>query len=196
MSASGFAGGKFDVGAYERDEIILIEVDAQGRRRRLEVFAADRLGDAVARLYERYAELLPDGPARDRAAATARSVAAVRGTARPRSLRHGVRARHRGRRPPDPGDLVRARSGSAPAARPRPARGRRRRRLRASTTSSACGPTRSSCAGRTPAPTAPAAAPSSGSHLGSGLRSRWPPDAPRVVRRRPRRPRRSPASTS
>src|SRR5439155_15694505 len=38
-------------------------------------FAADRLGDAVARLYERDADLLPDGPARERAAATARSAA-------------------------------------------------------------------------------------------------------------------------
>src|SRR5262249_23666085 len=33
----------------------------------------------VARLYERYAELLPAGPERDRAAATARSVAALPG---------------------------------------------------------------------------------------------------------------------
>src|SRR5262249_16554280 len=39
----------------------------------------DRLGDAVVRLYERYADLLPDGPARARAAATARSVAALPG---------------------------------------------------------------------------------------------------------------------
>ncbi|MGH9670631.1 MAG: hypothetical protein ACRD3A_11035, partial [Terriglobales bacterium] len=59
-----------------RTQIILIEADAQGRHRRQEAFAADRLGDAVARLYERYADLLPDGPARARAAATARSVAA------------------------------------------------------------------------------------------------------------------------
>src|SRR5262249_48170305 len=33
------------------------------------------LGNAVARLYERYAEMLPDGPARTRAAAIARSAA-------------------------------------------------------------------------------------------------------------------------
>ena len=78
-SASGAAGKKFDVGAYEIETIILIEVDAQGRRRWTEVFAADRLGDAVVRLYERYAELLPDGPERDRAAATARSVATLLG---------------------------------------------------------------------------------------------------------------------
>ena len=79
MSASGVISEKFDVGAYERQEINLIEVDPSGRRRRSEWFAADRLGDAIARLYERYADLVPDGPARIRAAATARSVAAVLG---------------------------------------------------------------------------------------------------------------------
>src|SRR5262249_42834183 len=76
ISASGAAGKKFDVGAYEVELVVLIEVDEQGRRRRSEHFAADRLGDATVRLYERYAELLPDGPAHERAAATARSVAA------------------------------------------------------------------------------------------------------------------------
>src|SRR5262249_53677585 len=74
MSASGLVGRTFDVGPYEREEIHLIEVDAQGRRRWGEVFAVNHLGDAVARLYERYAELLPNGPARTRAAAIARSV--------------------------------------------------------------------------------------------------------------------------
>jgi hypothetical protein len=78
-SASGFAGGTFDVGPYQRGGFILIEVDAQGRRRRAQAFATARLGDAVARLYERYADLLPDGPARTRAAATARSIAVVVG---------------------------------------------------------------------------------------------------------------------
>src|SRR5439155_671414 len=63
-SASGFAGGTFDVGAYEREQIILVEVDAHGRGQQSELFAADRLGDAVVRLYERYADLFPDGPAR------------------------------------------------------------------------------------------------------------------------------------
>src|SRR5262249_29149385 len=74
-SASGLAQGKFDVGAYEVEAIDLIEVDAQGRLHGIERFAPTHLGDAVVRLYERYAELLPDGPARARAAATARSVA-------------------------------------------------------------------------------------------------------------------------
>jgi class 3 adenylate cyclase len=79
LSASGFAGATFDVGAYEREEILLIEVDAQGQRQRSEVFAADRLIDAIVRLYGRYADLLPAGPARERAAATARSLAALLG---------------------------------------------------------------------------------------------------------------------
>src|SRR5262249_38210703 len=79
VSGSGVAGRKFDVGPYEIEYVILSEVDTQGRRAGTEIFATDHLGDAVARLYERYAELLPDGPARARAAETARSVAAMEG---------------------------------------------------------------------------------------------------------------------
>jgi len=78
-SATGFAGGALDVGTFEMQELLLVEVDALGRHIRGEVFATDHLGDAVARLYERYAELLPDGPARARAAGTARSAAAMVG---------------------------------------------------------------------------------------------------------------------
>src|SRR5262249_50200515 len=48
MSASGAVGRTFDVGAYERDELHLIEVDAQGQRRCGEIFAIARLGDAIA----------------------------------------------------------------------------------------------------------------------------------------------------
>ena len=70
-----------DIGAHQFDQIILIEVDPHGRRRRSEVFAAERLGEAVARLYERYADLLPDGPERARAAATARAGPSVRRSA-------------------------------------------------------------------------------------------------------------------
>jgi hypothetical protein len=79
VSASAVAGEKFDVGAYDIEKIAVVEVDAQGRARRAEDFAPDRLGDAVVRLYERYAELLPDGPERARAAATVRSVVALLG---------------------------------------------------------------------------------------------------------------------
>src|SRR5262249_5941524 len=79
VSGRGFAGAQFDVGAYEKEEIALTEVDSDGRQTRYDDFAEDRLGDAIARLYERYAELLPGGPEHTRAAATARSVAAVLG---------------------------------------------------------------------------------------------------------------------
>src|SRR5262249_31451321 len=77
VSSSGLRRGRFDVGAYEQERIFLIETDSAGRRRRAEVFAVDRLGDAVAGLYARYAEHLPDGPERARAAATARLAAAL-----------------------------------------------------------------------------------------------------------------------
>ncbi|MFI5053853.1 MAG: hypothetical protein ACHQDE_05780, partial [Acidimicrobiia bacterium] len=77
VSASGFTGATFDVGPYQREGFVLLEANAQGRQLRGEIFAVDRLGDAIARLYERYAELLSDGPERERAAATARSVAAL-----------------------------------------------------------------------------------------------------------------------
>ena len=58
---------------------MLVEVDGNARRRRTDIFAVKHLADAVARLYERFAELLPAGPARDQAAGTARSVTAYTG---------------------------------------------------------------------------------------------------------------------
>jgi class 3 adenylate cyclase len=79
VSASGVVRGGVEVGAYERGQINVVEVDAEGRRVRTECFSMHNLGDAVARLYERYAELLPESPERRRAAATARSVAALSG---------------------------------------------------------------------------------------------------------------------
>ncbi len=75
LSASGLTHGDFEVGAYQRTDIQLIEVDAQGRRRWGETFATERLGVALARLHELYAESLPEGSARARAAGTARSLA-------------------------------------------------------------------------------------------------------------------------
>jgi class 3 adenylate cyclase/ketosteroid isomerase-like protein len=78
-TASGVVRGSVDIGAYERETVVLVEVDAAGCRVRSEHFAEDRLGDAVARLYERYAELLPECPERTRAVATARSVAGLLG---------------------------------------------------------------------------------------------------------------------
>ena len=68
--------GAGSFGAVDLENLILREVDGTGRTNRSELFAVDHLGDAVARLYARYAELLPDGPARHRAATAARSLAA------------------------------------------------------------------------------------------------------------------------
>src|SRR5262249_6764131 len=79
FAASGYVDWTVDMAAVERDRFMLIEVDSHARRRRTEIFAVNRLGDAVARLDERYAEARPEGPARARAAATARSVAALFG---------------------------------------------------------------------------------------------------------------------
>jgi len=72
-------GKKFDVGPHENEGLHLVEVDSQGKRRRLEIFQGDRLGDAVTRLYERRAELLPDGPDRVRAEGAVKTVAASAG---------------------------------------------------------------------------------------------------------------------
>ncbi len=76
-TASG-AGGRFDVGAHATEFVKLVEVDLSGRIRRIEVFAADHLADAVVRLYERSAALLPESPERTRAAATAQSMTMLR----------------------------------------------------------------------------------------------------------------------
>jgi len=74
VHASATGGGRFDVGEYEQEAYTILEVDTRGRFCRHEVFAADRLHDARVRLFARYAELLPDGPERTRAAAAARSL--------------------------------------------------------------------------------------------------------------------------
>ncbi len=81
--AAGATSARYDVGAYANEAIQLFEVDASGRCRRAEVFATDHLGEAIARLYERYAELLPDGPERIRAEATAGTIAVWNGSIDP-----------------------------------------------------------------------------------------------------------------
>jgi hypothetical protein len=79
---SVFVGGlREDVlepfGPAEVADVIVVESDRQGRATRIDVFAPEHLGDAIARLYERYAELLPEGPERERATQAARSQAAL-----------------------------------------------------------------------------------------------------------------------
>ena len=65
--ARATAGGRFDVGAWAREELVVTQVDANELLVANEIFAGDRLGDAIVRLYERYAESLPEGPDRARA---------------------------------------------------------------------------------------------------------------------------------
>src|SRR5262249_2157422 len=72
FSFSELSLSELPVGAVDKEAIVLIEADTSTQPSRVEEFAANRLGEAVVRLYERYAELLPEGPARDRAAAAAR----------------------------------------------------------------------------------------------------------------------------
>jgi hypothetical protein len=86
LSASGFAGRDSDAAIYRIEELCVTEVDAQQRCAWSELFAVDRLGDAIVRLYERHAEQLPDGRERQRAAAIARSVAAVLGPPDPEPI--------------------------------------------------------------------------------------------------------------
>ncbi len=76
ITASGTGSDRFDVGEYERDEIILFGVE-ENRFRHVDIFAADHLTNAVVCLYERYAATLPPGPARERAAVTARSIGSM-----------------------------------------------------------------------------------------------------------------------
>lgn len=77
--SSGDARGRYDVGPYEHVALQLAETGAHGPIDRQETFAANRLAQALARLYERHAELSPEGPAREQAAATARTIAALLG---------------------------------------------------------------------------------------------------------------------
>jgi len=73
-SARSYRGRHFDVGGYERREIVIGEAAGDGRVQRNEIFAADRLGDAIARVYERFAERSSPGADRIRAEALARWV--------------------------------------------------------------------------------------------------------------------------
>jgi class 3 adenylate cyclase len=64
-------------GRSEVELFTVLDVDEAGRRNRVESFASDHLAHAVSRLYERYAELQPEGPERARAMTTARSIATM-----------------------------------------------------------------------------------------------------------------------
>ena len=79
MGASAAGRTSFDVGEFEKEEIGVHEVDEYGLALHNETFAADRLGNALVRLYERYGEMLPEGTGRTRFAGIARSLAAFNG---------------------------------------------------------------------------------------------------------------------
>jgi class 3 adenylate cyclase/ketosteroid isomerase-like protein len=74
-SFSRLTQDELSFGAASSRYINLGEVNERGQAHRIEVFAEDRLGDAVVRFYQRHAELMPEGPERARAEAIARSVA-------------------------------------------------------------------------------------------------------------------------
>ncbi|TMA78596.1 MAG: DUF4440 domain-containing protein, partial [Deltaproteobacteria bacterium] len=77
LSITELGDAEVPFGASRREQLMVVEVDRHARQCRAELFADDRLREALARLYERYAELLPDGPERRRATAIARGVAAI-----------------------------------------------------------------------------------------------------------------------
>ncbi|MEO6028521.1 MAG: adenylate/guanylate cyclase domain-containing protein, partial [Candidatus Binatia bacterium] len=76
MSASAAVGAHFDVGPYEIVDVAIFGTNEAGRLRHVEMFSLDRLGAALLGLYERYADGLPAGAERERAAAMARTVSA------------------------------------------------------------------------------------------------------------------------
>jgi ketosteroid isomerase-like protein len=77
ISTGAVDTGDLEVGAADSESLFLSEVDAAGRRRRTEIFAADQLAAAIGRLYEWHAQLTPAGAARARAVAIAGTVAAI-----------------------------------------------------------------------------------------------------------------------
>ncbi len=93
--SSGGTRGKWDVGPWEHEAVTVVEVAEDGRVRSREVFRADRVGAALAHLYERHAELLPDGPERARAAGIARSIRAYDGPADPDHLATALASSYR-----------------------------------------------------------------------------------------------------
>lgn len=75
LGAEGTAGRRFDVGEYANESITVLLTDERGLGLYQEVFPSVHLGDAIARLYALYAEVLPEGPERERASLTARAIA-------------------------------------------------------------------------------------------------------------------------
>ncbi|MDX2167876.1 MAG: nuclear transport factor 2 family protein, partial [Deltaproteobacteria bacterium] len=70
----GHEARRGSIGPVEGTYLVVVEVDQRELMSRSEVFADDHLGDAIARLYQRHAERLPEGPQRRAAAVTAEAV--------------------------------------------------------------------------------------------------------------------------
>ena len=110
MSASGSVGGHFEW-RYEIVDVALYGTDERGRMRHVEVLTTERLRAAVARLYECWADGLPDGPARTRGGSTARALANIRWAARRRCHCPGAMPRPVNASTTERWLLVRARTG-------------------------------------------------------------------------------------
>ena len=78
-SIGALPSGQLDGGEHQTEHVGIFEVDRHGQLHHVEVLAADCLGDAVVRLYERSADQFPNGPEQVRAFAIARSVAVIIG---------------------------------------------------------------------------------------------------------------------
>lgn len=92
----GFRGSTFrDAGRSEYDDIAVVEADTGGKCKRMEVFGAARLGEAVACIYERHALGFPPGSERDRSMACARVFRAHEGPIVPERIRAALDPAHR-----------------------------------------------------------------------------------------------------
>lgn len=75
IRASGTSGGRFDVGEFEREELVIFELGVAetgaAAVTRIEIHAGDRLEQALGRLYSLHAASLPEGSLRTRVAGIA-----------------------------------------------------------------------------------------------------------------------------
>ena len=77
-AAEGGTSKRFDVGAYEHHFIYLGQTDETGLGMHSELFASDKLAEALQRMYHLHAESLPSGPEQNRAQGIAALLEVVR----------------------------------------------------------------------------------------------------------------------
>lgn len=96
LTLDGVSGANYQhMGQAEVEELSVLEIGADGKCLRVDSFAGDRLGAAVACVYERFALSHPPGPARDRAMASARVMHAHEGPIAPERIRAALDPAHR-----------------------------------------------------------------------------------------------------